>query len=80
MIGRESNGFEGAKRPFGCEQSEPSCPGPGSVERSVVDHGPNSLYLMIVHVNLSRLVSWLDLNGFSHRFQKCIKCREHIAV
>ena len=28
-MGRESNGFEGAKRPFGRERSEPSCPGPG---------------------------------------------------
>ena len=32
VMGRESNGFEGAKRPFGRERSEPSCPGPGPAE------------------------------------------------
>ena len=42
VMGRESNGFEGAKRPFGCERSEPSCPGPGSAERSAAERGPNS--------------------------------------
>ena len=43
-MGRESNGIEGAKRPFGRERSEPSCPGPGSVERSAAERGPNSSF------------------------------------
>ena len=46
VMGRESNGFEGAKRPFGRERSEPSCPGPGSAERSAAERGPNSSYLI----------------------------------
>ena len=45
-MGRESNGFEGAKRPFGRERSEPSCPGPGSAERSAAERGPNSSYVL----------------------------------
>ena len=45
-MGRESNGFEGAKRPFGRERSEPSCPGLGSAERSAAEHGPNSSFFI----------------------------------
>ena len=39
-----SDGIEGAQRPFGRERSEPSCPGPGSAERSAAGRGPNSSY------------------------------------
>ena len=46
-MGRVSNRIEGAQRPFGCERSEPSCPGPGSAERSAAERGPNSTYFII---------------------------------
>ena len=44
LVGRGSDRIEGAKRPFGRERSEPSCPGPGSAERSAAERGPNSSY------------------------------------
>ena len=41
-VARVRVGIEGAKRPFGCERSEPSCSGLGSAKRSAAERGPNS--------------------------------------
>ena len=38
----ESNRIEGAKRPFGCKRSEPSCSGSGSAERSAAERDPTN--------------------------------------
>ena len=41
-VARVRVGIEGAKRPFGCERSEPSCSGLGSAKRSAAERGPTS--------------------------------------
>ena len=69
-MSRVSNRIEGAQRPFGCERSEQSCPGPGSAEQSAAEHGPNSSFfiggnilpLIEVHMWTSRFLEFLENN------------------
>ena len=49
-----SDKIEGAKRPFGCERSEPSCSGLGSAECSAAECGPTSSFA------INRLTSLQD--------------------
>ena len=42
VTGRRSDRIEGAKQPFGCKRSEPSCSGSGFAERSATERDPTS--------------------------------------